>query len=228
MTIITSTQPTAEGAPQARAPARARAQRALRRPRARTCVAAADAPAGRRVEGYRVAGQRARRADFDDVEPDAAARRSRTLGSGTRVIGVYEQRWARAAPGRCASYLHGVARPRQRRHGAALRAGLRRLVRRARARTAPTRTRQGGARVAWARSSPSPLARVRAASSELPGRARRARAHDARRSRCAAPRARRRERAHAARRRRARRACRTSVVARLRRGRADPDRRPSR
>ena len=50
------------------------------------------------------------------------------LGSGTRALGVYEQRWARAPTGPLCVALWGVARPRQRRHGAAQRAGLRRRV----------------------------------------------------------------------------------------------------
>ncbi len=34
-----------------------------------------------------------------------------TLGSGTRVIGVYEQRWAQAPAGPLCVYLHGVGDP---------------------------------------------------------------------------------------------------------------------
>lgn len=55
-----------------------------------------------------------RRADFvlragEDVEPDLLAAAS-TLGSGTRVIGVYEQRWAEPS-GDLLVYLHGVEDP---------------------------------------------------------------------------------------------------------------------
>ncbi len=45
----------------------------------------------------------------DDVEPDLLDDVS-TLGSGTRVIGVYEQRWAEPA-GDVLVYLHGVEDP---------------------------------------------------------------------------------------------------------------------
>jgi TrmH family RNA methyltransferase len=45
-----------------------------------------------------------------EVEPELLARAS-SLGSGTRVIGVYEQRWAQAATGPLCVALHGVADP---------------------------------------------------------------------------------------------------------------------
>ncbi len=51
-----------------------------------------------------------------------------TLGSGTRAIGVYEQRWLPAPAGPLCVYLHGVGDPGQRRHGAARRAGVRGVV----------------------------------------------------------------------------------------------------
>ena len=44
------------------------------------------------LEGYRLAGSGLGGEDFHDVAADALAAVS-TLGSGTRVIGVYEQRW---------------------------------------------------------------------------------------------------------------------------------------
>jgi TrmH family RNA methyltransferase len=44
-----------------------------------------------------------------DVEPDLLGRVS-TLGSGTRVIGVYRQRWSQPG-GRLSVYLHGVGDP---------------------------------------------------------------------------------------------------------------------
>jgi TrmH family RNA methyltransferase len=72
---------------------------------------AAAARAGRRpVEGYRAAGSGLGGEDFIDVEEAALAKAS-TLGSGTRVIGVYEQRWAKAAEGPLCVYLHGVGDP---------------------------------------------------------------------------------------------------------------------
>ncbi len=46
----------------------------------------------------------------EDVEPDLLDEVS-TLGSGTRVIGVFHQRWAEAAGADVAVYLHGVHDP---------------------------------------------------------------------------------------------------------------------
>ncbi len=70
----------------------------------------AAAQAGRAlVEGYRVAGSQIGGAAFHDVEPAALAAAS-TLGSGTRAIGVYEQRWGAPAGPLCV-YLHGVGDP---------------------------------------------------------------------------------------------------------------------
>jgi TrmH family RNA methyltransferase len=61
------------------------------------------------LEGYRLAGSGLGGEDFHDVAADALAAVS-TLGSGTRVIGVYEQRWEPAVGPLCV-YLHGVADP---------------------------------------------------------------------------------------------------------------------
>ncbi len=61
------------------------------------------------LEGYRLAGCGLGGEDFHDVEP-AALRAASTLGSGTRVIGVYEQSWGRPAGPLCV-YLHGVRDP---------------------------------------------------------------------------------------------------------------------
>jgi len=72
-------------------------------------VDAAGAAGRSAVAGYRVAGSALGAADFADVAPDALAAVS-TLGSGTRVIGVYAQRWA-AATGPLCVYLHGVHDP---------------------------------------------------------------------------------------------------------------------
>jgi TrmH family RNA methyltransferase len=63
-------------------------------------VAAADA-AGAEPELMLVAGE--------DVDPQLLAGVS-TLGSGTRVIGVYRQRWSRPG-GELSVYLHGVSDP---------------------------------------------------------------------------------------------------------------------
>jgi TrmH family RNA methyltransferase len=73
-------------------------------------VAAAELAGWHAVEGYRVAGSGLGGPDFTDVDTKALAAVS-TLGSGTRVIGVYEQRWAAAPSGPLCVYLHGVADP---------------------------------------------------------------------------------------------------------------------
>lgn len=71
---------------------------------------AAAAIAGRPVlEGLRLAGSEIGGEQFFDVERSALARVS-ALGSGTRVIGVYEQRWGPALGPLCV-YLHGVGDP---------------------------------------------------------------------------------------------------------------------
>lgn len=61
------------------------------------------------LEGYRLAGSDLGDDDFFDVERSALGRVS-SLGSGTRVIGVYEQRWSEAVGPLCV-YLHGVSDP---------------------------------------------------------------------------------------------------------------------
>jgi RNA methyltransferase, TrmH family len=62
------------------------------------------------VKGYRVAGSELGGARFTDVAPEALAAVS-ALGSGTRAIGVYEQRWLDAPAGPLCVYLHGVRDP---------------------------------------------------------------------------------------------------------------------
>jgi len=61
------------------------------------------------VEGYRLAGSSLGGEGFHDVAP-AALKAASTLGSGARVIGVYEQQWSAAAGPLCV-YLHGVGDP---------------------------------------------------------------------------------------------------------------------
>jgi len=73
-------------------------------------VAAAAAAGREAVEGYRLAGSALGGAAFHDVEATTLAAVS-TLGSGTRAIGVYEQRWLRAPAGPLCVYLHGVGDP---------------------------------------------------------------------------------------------------------------------
>jgi TrmH family RNA methyltransferase len=72
-------------------------------------VAAARAAGRDAVEGFRVAGSGLGDARFHDVEP-GLLRSVSTLGSGARVIGVYEQAWSEPAGPLCV-YLHGVGDP---------------------------------------------------------------------------------------------------------------------
>jgi TrmH family RNA methyltransferase len=70
----------------------------------------AAAAAGRTpLEGYRLAGSGLGTEDFIDVEAHAL-REVSTLGSGTRVIGVFAQRWGSPTGPLCV-YLHGVSDP---------------------------------------------------------------------------------------------------------------------
>ncbi len=73
-------------------------------------VGAAEHAGWPAVEGYRVAGSGLGGDRFTDVEEGALAAVS-ALGSGTRVIGVYEQRWAEKPEGPLCVYLHGVGDP---------------------------------------------------------------------------------------------------------------------
>ncbi|MGO9488818.1 MAG: TrmH family RNA methyltransferase [Solirubrobacteraceae bacterium] len=73
-------------------------------------LAAATEAGVRPVEGFRLEGTDLGGAGFHDVESSALADVS-TLGSGTRVIGVFEQRWSTAATGPLCVYLHGVGDP---------------------------------------------------------------------------------------------------------------------
>jgi TrmH family RNA methyltransferase len=72
-------------------------------------LAAAERAQRPALEGYRLAGSSLGGAGFHDVERAALAAVS-TLGSSTRVIGVYEQRWE-APLGPLCVYLHGVSDP---------------------------------------------------------------------------------------------------------------------
>lgn len=72
-------------------------------------VLAAEAAGRDAVEGFRSAGSGLGGARFHDVEP-GLLRSISTLGSGARVIGVYEQAWAEPAGPLCV-YLHGVGDP---------------------------------------------------------------------------------------------------------------------
>lgn len=73
-------------------------------------IAAAEHAGWPVLEGYRAAGSELGGARFTDVTPEALAAVS-SLGSGTRAIGVYEQRWLDAPAGPLCVYLHGVRDP---------------------------------------------------------------------------------------------------------------------
>lgn len=78
-------------------------------------IAAAEGAGWEALEGYRVAGgELGSPAHFEErfteVEQVALARAS-ALGSGTRVIGVYEQRWIPVPVGPLCVYLHGLSDP---------------------------------------------------------------------------------------------------------------------
>lgn len=72
-------------------------------------IAAAIAAGRPAVEGFRLAGTAIGGPGFEDVEADVLAGVS-TLGSGTRAIGVYEQRYGEPVGPLCV-YLHGVSDP---------------------------------------------------------------------------------------------------------------------
>jgi len=73
-------------------------------------LVAAAARAGREpLAGFRVAGSGLGGAGFLDVAPEALASVS-VLGSGSRVLAVYEQRWG-VPEGPLCVYLHGVGDP---------------------------------------------------------------------------------------------------------------------
>ena len=88
-------------------------------------IAAAELAGRRALEGYRVAGSGLGGESFIDVEASALGAVS-TLGSGTRVIGVYEQCWAAGAEWAVVRVSAWCRRPGERRHGAALGEGVRR------------------------------------------------------------------------------------------------------
>jgi RNA methyltransferase, TrmH family len=72
-------------------------------------IAAAERAGRPALEGYRLAGSGLGNDDFHDVERSALASVS-ALGSGTRVLAVYEQRWGPAVGPLCV-YLHRVGDP---------------------------------------------------------------------------------------------------------------------
>ncbi len=83
-------------------------------------IAAALAAGRPTLAGYRLAGTTIGGADFEDVEENVMAGLL-TLGSGTRAIGVYGQRFTKPVGPLCV-YLHGVGDPGN--VGAVLRSAL--------------------------------------------------------------------------------------------------------
>ncbi len=73
-------------------------------------IAAARAAGWEPLEGYRVPACAEIGEDFQEVEPAALAAVS-TLGSGTRAIGVYAERWSEQLAGPLWLYLHGLSDP---------------------------------------------------------------------------------------------------------------------
>ncbi len=73
-------------------------------------LAAATEAGWEPVEGFRAVGSGLGGPGFHDVQPAALAAVS-TLGSGTRVLAVYEQRWLAGPRGPLCVYLHAVADP---------------------------------------------------------------------------------------------------------------------
>lgn len=72
-------------------------------------VAAAHAAAREPIEGFRLVGSEPADESFHEIEP-ALMKDLSTLGSGTRVIAVYEQQWTEPRGPLCV-YLHGVGDP---------------------------------------------------------------------------------------------------------------------
>ena len=72
-------------------------------------VGAAQRAGREPLEGFRLSGSALGAEGFHDVEP-AALRAVSVLASGTRVIGIYQQRWSEVVGPLCV-YLHGVGDP---------------------------------------------------------------------------------------------------------------------
>jgi TrmH family RNA methyltransferase len=77
-------------------------------------LAAAQRAGWSMLEGYRAAGAKLDGGldghELIEVDPELLAEVS-TLGSGTRALGVYEQRWSERPTGPLCVYLHGLADP---------------------------------------------------------------------------------------------------------------------
>ncbi len=88
---------------------RERARRGLFVAEGEDLIGAAQLAGRRALEGYRLEGSALGGSAFQDVGAEALASVS-TLGSGTRVLAVYEQHWEKPVGPLCV-YLHGVADP---------------------------------------------------------------------------------------------------------------------
>jgi RNA methyltransferase, TrmH family len=73
-------------------------------------IAAAQRAGRVAIEGFRAAGSGQGEQSFIEVEPTVLAQVS-SLGSGTRVIGIYEQRFLDAPIGPLCVYMHGLSDP---------------------------------------------------------------------------------------------------------------------
>src|SRR4029077_18326086 len=73
-------------------------------------IAAAQRAGRTAVEGYHATGSSVAVENFIEVEPTVLAQVS-SLGSGTRAIGVYEQRFLDAPVGPLCVYLHALSDP---------------------------------------------------------------------------------------------------------------------
>ncbi|HTR71983.1 MAG TPA: RNA methyltransferase [Solirubrobacteraceae bacterium] len=89
---------------------RGRAQAGVFSAEGEDLIAAAEHAGRPAIEGYRLAGTSIGDGHFVDVDEPALAAAS-TLGSGTRAIGVYEQRWSAEPIGPLCVYLHGLRDP---------------------------------------------------------------------------------------------------------------------
>ncbi|HTA36119.1 MAG TPA: RNA methyltransferase [Solirubrobacteraceae bacterium] len=109
MTLITSPQNTRLKALKRLATRRERERSGRFLAEGEDLVLAAERAGREAVEGFRLNGSGLGGPAFHDVELEAL-RSASTLGSGARVIGVYEQRWTEPAGPLCI-YLHGVGDP---------------------------------------------------------------------------------------------------------------------
>lgn len=73
-------------------------------------IAAAHRAGRAALEGYRAPGSGLGEAGFEEIGEELL-RSVSSLGSGTRVLAVYEQRWSQATEGPLCVYLHAIRDP---------------------------------------------------------------------------------------------------------------------